>query len=360
MREISIDLRDVIRKLVTKVNLSETETRYSMDLILGGKVDEAAIASFLISLRMKGETAQELAAMLKSIKANAIPLTPKVFGCLVDTCGTGGDKVVSFNISTAAAIIACASGCNVAKHCNRSASGICGSADFLEYVGFSLDAPPDIVRDAIENIGIGFLYSGKFHPAVLRVATTRKSIGVRTAFNITGPLSNPCTNLTGQLIGVCEPSLVHKISTVMQTIGKSNIMIVYSYDGFDELSNTCENSISWILNGTIKRLNVHPKDVGMSVAKTEHLLVRSEEDSIKQTLRVIYGIADSAKEDIAILNAAAALVLGGIAEDLSEGIELARQSMEEGTPRKKLYELIKRCGDLDKLRNAEDKLLSKD
>ncbi len=355
--EITSDLRYIIRKLAAKANLSETETRYSMDLILGGNVSEADIASFLISLRMKGETPQELAAILQSIRTNAITITPNVFGSLVDTCGTGGDTIGSFNISTAAAIIACAGGCNVAKHGNRSASGMCGSADFLEYVGINLDTSPDAVRDTIENVGIGFLYSAKFHPGVLRVAATRKSIGMRTAFNVVGPLSNPCTNLTGQLIGVCELSLVDKISAIMQTTRTSNFMIVHSSDGFDELSNTCVNRITLVLKGEFKRLMLHPKDIGMPVAKTEQLLVSSREDSVKHTLRVIYGLADSAREDIAVLNAAGAMVVGNIAENLSEGIEIARQSLREGNPRKKLHELVKRCGNLDKLRSAEDKFI---
>jgi anthranilate phosphoribosyltransferase len=355
---IPSDLRNIIRKLVTKTNLSETEARYSMDQILGGRASEAAIASFLISLRMKGETPEELSAILQSIKSKAITITPKVSGSLVDTCGTGGDAIGSFNISTAAAIIACASGCKVAKHGNRSASGMCGSADFLEYVGMNLDTCTDIVQEAIENIGIGFLYAPKFHPAILQVASTRKSIGVRTAFNLVGPLCNPCTNLTGQLIGVCEPSLVDKLSAVMRTSGASNIMIAHSSDGFDELSNTCENRITWILNGEINRIIIHPKDIGMSIAKSENLLVNSGEDSIRHTLRVIYGLGDSAKEDIALLNASAALVIGDIAVDLQEGVQIARQSVREGTPREKLYELIKRCGDLDKLSRAEDKFLA--
>lgn len=355
---IPSDLRNIIRKLVTKTNLSETEARYSMDQILRGRASEAAIASFLISLRMKGETPEELSAILQSIKSKAITITPKVSGSLVDTCGTGGDAIGSFNISTAAAIIACASGCKVAKHGNRSSSGMCGSADFLEYVGMNLDTCTDVVQNAIENIGIGFLYAPKFHPAILQVASTRKSIGVRTAFNLVGPLCNPCTNLTGQLVGVCEPSLVDKLSAVMQTSGASKIMIAHSSDGFDELSNTCENRITWILNGEINRIIVHPKDIGMSITKSENLLVNSGEDSVRHTLRVIYGLGDSAKEDIALLNASAALVIGDIAVDLREGIQIARQSLREGTPRKKLHELIKRCGDLDKLSRAEDKFLA--
>jgi anthranilate phosphoribosyltransferase len=355
--ETAPGLHKIISKLVAKENLSEIETRYSMDLILSGKANEAAIASFLISLGTKGETPQELGAVLQSIKNNAIAITPKVSGSLIDTCGTGGDRIRSFNISTAAAIIACASGCNVAKHGNKSASGICGSADFLEYVGMNLDTSPKSVQESIENVGVGFLYASKFHPALLRIASTRKTIGVRTAFNLVGPLSNPCTNLTGQLIGVSESPLVDIISAAVKATGSSNVMIVHSYDGFDELSNTCLNSISWVLNGEVRRFAVHPKDVGMSVAKSEDLLVCSREESVKHTLLAIYGLADSAREDIAVLNAAAALVVGDKAVDLSEGIQIARQSIKEGKARKKLYELIKRCGNLDKLRSAENKLL---
>ncbi len=246
------ELRPIIRKLVSRINLSEAEIRESMSLILGGKASDAAIASFLVALAMKGETPEEIITILQAVKRYAIKITPNITGSLVDTCGTGGDTLESFNISTAAAIIACAAGCRVAKHGNRSISGFCGSADFLEFIGMDLDASPDITRKAIENIGLGFLYAPKFHPAMRNVASARESIGIRTVFNIVGPLSNPCTNLSGQVIGVYEPSLLNTVAAAMQNAQIDELMVVHSHDGFDELSNTCENNIIWIVDKKIK------------------------------------------------------------------------------------------------------------
>jgi anthranilate phosphoribosyltransferase len=351
------DLRPIIRKLVSRINLSKDEIRKSMSLILGGKASEAAIASFLVSLGMKGETPEEIITILQAVKSYAIKITPNITGSLVDTCGTGGDTIKSFNISTAAAIIACAAGCKVAKHGNRSISGFCGSADFLETIGMDLTISPDITRKAIENIGLGFLYAAKFHPAMRNVASARESIGIRTVFNIVGPLSNPCTNLSGQVIGVYEPSLLETVAVAMQNAEVDELMVVHSFDGFDELSNTCENNIIWLVDKKIKRLRLHPRDVNLSVAKPEQLLIYSRKDSIRDTLQVIYGLANREKEDVAVLNASAALVIGKIAKDLKEGVEIAREAVKEGTPQKKLSELIQRCGNKEKLIKAEQEFL---
>jgi anthranilate phosphoribosyltransferase len=349
------DLRPIVRKLVSRISLSEDEIRGSMSLILGGKASETAIASFLVALRMKGESPEEITTILQAIKKNAIKITPNITGRLVDTCGTGGDKIKSYNISTAAAIIACAAGCNVAKHGNRSISGFCGSADFLEFIGMDLDTSPEIIREAIEIIGFGFLYAKKFHPAMRSVASAREYLGIRTAFNIVGPLSNPCTNLSGQLVGVYEPSLLETVAAAMQNTDLAELMIVHSFDGFDELSNTCQNDIIWIVDRKIKRLRLHPKDVNVLVAKPEQLLIQSGEESIRDTLQVIYGFASPEKEDIATMNAAAVLVIGKIAKDLKEGVEIARAVVKDGTPQKKLSEFIHLCGNKDKLLEAEQK-----
>jgi anthranilate phosphoribosyltransferase len=342
---------------VSRINLSEDEIRESMSLILGGKASEAAIASFLVALAMKGETPEEIITILQAVKRYAIKITPNITGSLIDTCGTGGDTIKSFNISTAAAIIACAAGCKVAKHGNRSISGFCGSADFLEFIGMDLNTSPDITCKAIENTGLGFLYAARFHPAMHNVSSARESIGIRTAFNIVGPLSNPCTNLSGQVIGVYEPSLLETVAVAMQNAQIDELMVVHSYDGFDELSNTCENSIIWIADKKIKRLRLHPRDVNLSVAKPEQLLIYSRKDSIRDTLQVIYGLANREKEDAAVLNASAALVIGKIAKDLKEGVEIAREAVKEGTPQKKLSELIQRCGNKEKLIEAEQEFL---
>jgi anthranilate phosphoribosyltransferase len=191
---------------------------------------------------MKGETSDELRSILVSLRNHATKIRPQVNGPLIDTCGTGGDSKKSFNISTAAAIVASAASAKVAKHGNRSASSLCGSADFLEYIGLDLAAPPSKIQSCIESIGIGFLFAPLFHPSMKNVASVRKTIGIKTVFNKVGPLSNPCTNISGQLIGVFEPQLLEVFSEVCAGY-VSEAMIVYAHDGFDELSNTCQNDI---------------------------------------------------------------------------------------------------------------------
>jgi anthranilate phosphoribosyltransferase len=352
------DLGPVIRKLISRINLSENEIRQSVHLILEGKASDVAIASFLVALAMKGETAEEIWTILQTVKEHAIKITPKVNGNLIDTCGTGGDTIRSFNISTAAAIVASSAGSKVAKHGNRSFSGFCGSADFLEHIGLDLNSTPASVSEAIEKTGIGFLYSPKFHPAMGNAASARKTIGIRSVFNIVGPLSNPCTNICGQVIGVFEPSLLDTITNALQKGADGNeVMVVHAYDGFDELSNTCENDIVWIIGRQIKRIRLHPKVVNMQVAKPEQLVVHSKEDSIRDTLQVIYGTASQEKEDIVALNASAALVIGKVARDFKEGVQIARSAIKEGKPQKKLLQLIQSCGNSEKLEDAEKKFI---
>jgi anthranilate phosphoribosyltransferase len=351
------NLRPAIRKLVARTNLSDKEISLALDAILAGSMSDAAIAAFLVALAMKGETSGELKSILLSLRKHATRITPAVQGPLIDTCGTGGDSIRSFNISTAAAIVAAAAGAKVAKHGNRSVSGLCGSADFLEYVGLDLNVPPAKVQSCIENTGIGFLFAPLFHPSMKHVAAARRTIGIRTVFNMVGPLSNPCTNISGQVIGVFEPSLLEVFSQVCQGY-VTEAMIVHAHDGFDELSNTCENDILWVSGDRqTKRIRLHPRAVGMQVAKPEQLVVNSKEESIKSTLQSIHGKAAREKQDIVVLNAAAALVVGKIARDFKDGVEIARNAIKSGKAQERLAQLVKYCGDLEKLKEAEKKFL---
>ncbi len=351
------DVRPAIRKLVSRTNLSDKEISQALDAILVGNVQDAAIAALLVGLAMKGETTEELRSILLSLRKHATRITPDIKGPLIDTCGTGGASLRSFNISTAAAIVASAAGAKVAKHGNRSVSGICGSADLLEYVGLDLNVSPAKTQSCIESAGIGFLFAPLFHPSMKHIASARKAIGIRTAFNVVGPLCNPCTNLSGQVIGVFEPSLLEVFAQVCQ--GYINeAMIVHAHDGFDELSNSCENDVIWLSgNNQIKRIRLHPRALGMPVAKPEHLVVNSKEESIRNTLQSIHGKATREKQDIVVLNAAAALVVGKIAQDFKDGIEIARDAIKSGRAQDKMSQLINYCGDLEQLRAAEKKFL---
>jgi anthranilate phosphoribosyltransferase len=353
---VSTDLQPEIKKLVAKTDLSTAEITQALDAILSGLVPETASAAFLVALTMKGETSDELRSILVSLRNHSTKITPQVSGSLIDTCGTGGDSIKSFNISTAAAVVASAASAKVAKHGNRSASSVCGSADFLEYVGLDLSCPPAKVQSCIENIGVGFLFAPLFHPSMKNVASIRKTIGIRTVFNKIGPLSNPCTNIAGQVMGVFEPQLLQVFSEVCAGY-LSEAMIVYAYDGFDELSNTCQNDIYWISseNHTTRRIRFHPNAVGMEVAKPEQLVVNSKMDSIMCTLKAIYGKGSREKIDIVVLNAAAALVVGKIASNLKEGVDYARDAIKSGKAGEKLSQLIRFCGDFEKLKEAEKK-----
>jgi anthranilate phosphoribosyltransferase len=348
------DLRPEIKKLVAKTELSAAEITQALDAILSGLVPETAVAAFLVALTMKGETPDELRSILISLKNHSTKITPQVSGTLIDTCGTGGDSIKSFNISTAAAIVASAASARVAKHGNKSASSLCGSAEFLEYIGLDLNAPPAKVQSCIENTGIGFLFAPLFHASMKNVASVRKTIGIRTVFNKLGPLSNPCSNISGQLIGVFEPQLLKLFSEVCAGY-LSEAMIVYAHDGFDELSNTCENDIYWVSseNQTTRRIRLHPNAVGIELAKPGQLAVNSKIDSIMSTMQAIYGRGSGEKRDIVVLNAAAALVVGKIASNLKEGVEYASQAIKSGKARDKLSQMIRYCGDLEKLKEAE-------
>ena len=351
------DLRPAIKKLVARTNLSEKEISQVLEAILGGSISDATIAAILVALAMKGETAEELRSMMLSLKKHTIKITPDIRGPLIDTCGTGGDSIRSFNISTAAALVASAAGARVAKHGNRSVSGFCGSADFFEYIGLDLNAPPAKVQSCIENVGIGFLFSPLYHPSMEHVAVARNTVGIRTVFNMVGPLSNPCTNISGQVIGVFEPALLEIFAQVCQ--GHINeAMIVHAHDGFDELANTCENDILWVSGERqTKRIRLHPRVVGMQVARPEQLVVNSKEESIKNTLQSIYGKAAREKQDIVVLNAAAALVVSKITQDFKDGVEIAREAIKSGKAQDKLLQLIKYCGDPEKLKEIEKKFL---
>ena len=354
MTTASTNLQTEIKKLVSKKDLSSREITDALDAILAADVPDTAVAAFLVALAMKGETAEELRSVLFSLRKRATRITPKVKGSLIDTCGTGGDSRKSFNISTAAAIVAAAASAKVAKHGNRSASSLCGSADFLEYIGLDLNTPPTKVQSCIENVGIGFLFAPLFHPSMKSVAKIRKTIGIGTVFNKIGPLSNPCTNLSGQLVGVFEPQLLQVFSEVCSGY-VDEAMIVYAQDGFDELSTTCQNDIYWVSNenNTTRRIRLHPNALGMEVAKSEQLAVASKTDSINSTLQTIYGKGSREKMDIVVLNAAAALVVSKISSNLKEGVEYARDAIKSGKARDRLSQLIKYCGDVEKLKEAE-------
>ncbi|MEM2546203.1 MAG: anthranilate phosphoribosyltransferase [Candidatus Bathyarchaeia archaeon] len=279
-------------------------------------------------------------------------------GRIVDTCGTGGDVLKTFNISTAAAFVASGAGVTVAKHGNRSVTSKCGSADVLEKLGLNLNVKPETVKMAIEKVGVGFMFAPAFHPAMKNVANVRRELGVRTVFNILGPLANPaCAN--ARIIGVYEASLVDKVVNVLRRLKIEEAMVYHGLDGIDEISTMGKTLVAWLRGGEIKTLELTPEIFGVRKAKPEEIAGTSPEESAELTFKILYGILEEGnpKRDIVHVNAAAAIIVGGKAEDYGYAVELACESIESGAAYGKLKDLL-RCyegSDLSKVEELEAK-----
>lgn len=331
-----------IKKLVHGQNLAHHEALASMRDIMSGKATPAQIAAFLIALRMKEETVEELTAFARAMKGFCQRVRPKVRGRLVDTCGTGGDKIKTFNVSTAVAFVVAGAGVPVAKHGNRSVTSTCGSADVLEYLGLNLNVPPETAWKAVEKIGIGFLFAPLFHPAMKYAAGPRKEIGVRTVFNLLGPLTNPASP-DAQLIGVCSADLVEKIAQVLRGLKIKEAMVVHGLDGLDEISIVGKTKIAWLKEDKIRTFTVTPEKLGVKTTNVERLTGASPAVNSETIFRVLHGCFKEGdpRMDLISVNAAAGIVIGGMADDFAGGLELARKSIESGAAYKKLKELMK-------------------
>ncbi|MDQ3084833.1 MAG: anthranilate phosphoribosyltransferase [Thermoproteota archaeon] len=352
-----------LKKLSTGQRLNNNEIRTVMTNIINGRCSDVFISAFLMSLILNGEDLEELKGIIEIIRGSSIPINPVSDLPIIDNCGTGGDFLNTFNISTTSAVIA--SSCKkiaIAKHGNRSSSSLSGSADLFEHVGYRLDDDniSSIVK-SIENYGLGFLYAPKFHPGLRYVSKVRKELGIRTIFNKVGPLCNPCRNLYGQVIGVSDPSLLTLIPGIIPILGLQRAMIVRSHDGMDELSTTSRNTVIHITfqdgKYSVRNELLDPVSLGLPKSSIEEIIVRDRMESINESLRIIYGIqSNKSKENIVLLNSAAALMVGGDVESLSDAILIARDSLNEGRPQKLLETIIKNSGDVSKLEHAEKML----
>jgi len=326
-----------------------------MQEIMEGKATDAQIAAFLTALRMKGETIEEITSLARVMRSCCRQIHPKVAGNLVDTCGTGGDQVKTFNISTVSAFVIAGAGIPVAKHGNRSVTSRCGSADVLETLGLRLNIPTETVERAIEEVGIGFMFAPAFHPAMKHAVNSRSQIGIRTVFNILGPLTNPA-NASAQLLGVYQESLVEPVASVLSNLGVKEAMVVHGLDGLDEISTVGGTKISWLRDGEICGFTIEPEDFGIEKAKPEALRCSTTHESAVTTLRIMRGHCNQKdpKRAIVLLNAAAGIVVGGEAESFEEGLELAAQSIESGAAYGKLVSLIEFTGgNLSRLEELE-------
>ena len=329
-------IKEAIKKLVEGQSLSQDEASAVMEEIMAGEATPAQFGAFVTSLRLKGETADEIVGLALVMRARAVPVSTT--RPVVDTCGTGGDGAGTFNISTAAAFVAAAAGLNVAKHGNRAMSSQCGSADVLEALGVRIDLDATQVGRCLEEVGIGFMFAPLFHPAMKYAAAPRREIGIRTVFNILGPLTNPA-GASAQVIGVADGSLGGKIATVLKGLGSRHALVVHGDDGLDEIT-VCQSSQVWELkDGAVKSYNVAPEDFGLS---------RAEEGSLSggiatvnaALLRAVLESTPGPRRDAVLLNAAAALVAGDSAASLKEGVSLARKALDSGSALAKLEELI--------------------
>ena len=349
-----------LKKLSTGQRLNNNEMRSVMTNIINGRCSDVFVSAFLMALILNGEDLEELKAVIEIIRGSSIPINPVSDLPIIDNCGTGGDFLNTFNISTTSAVIA--SSCKkiaVAKHGNKSSSSLSGSADLFEYIGHRLDNGDILsIVKSIENYGLGFLYAPQFHPGLRYVSKIRKELGIRTIFNKVGPLCNPCRNLYGQVIGVADPALLTIIPGIIPILSLQRAMIVRSHDGMDELSTTSRNTIIHIIfqdgKYTVQHELLDPVSLGLPRSSIQEITVRDRMESINESLRIIYGIqSNKSKENIVLLNSAAALMVGGDIESLSDAISIARDSLNEGRPQKLLETIIKNSGDVSKLEQAE-------
>lgn len=337
-------IREGIQKLIEGTDLTFEESGEIMREVMSGKATSSQTAAFLTALRIKGEAVEELIAFAQVMRSNCRQIHPKVCGRLVDTCGTGGDKVKTFNVSTAAAFVIAGAGIPVAKHGNRSVTSKSGSADVLEKLGLNLNLEPATVEHIIEEVGIGFMFATAFHPAMKYAAEPRREIGIRTVFNILGPLTNPA-NANAQLLGVYDVKLVAPMAYALQRLGCQEAMIVHGLDGLDEISTIGVTVVAHLREANVVKKELKPSDFGVKTAKISDLQTQSAQESADAIVKILCGDKnEAAKTDIVLVNAAAGIIVGGKASNFKEGIEIAQKSIASGAAYTKLKALVKASG----------------
>ncbi len=331
-------LKTYIAKAINRIDLSAEEAREAMNIIMTGQATPAQIGSFLTALRMKGETIPEITGSVRAMRENAVTIDPQVNGeHLYDIVGTGGDGKFTFNISTAAAFVVAGTGRKVAKHGNRAASSHCGSADVLAALGVNLDLTPDQVQTAIEQVGIGFMFAPKFHPAMKYAVSPRKEIGQRTIFNLLGPLTNPA-NADTQLIGVYSPELTEPLANVLKELGSRAVMVVYGAGDTDELNQIGSNRISQLKDGEVTTYDLDPQELGMQRSTIQDLHGGTPDESAQKMREVLGNSQPDACLDAVILNAAGLLSVE--TGDFKSAICEAKDSIRYGLAMNKLNALV--------------------
>ncbi|MGN6430194.1 MAG: anthranilate phosphoribosyltransferase [Gaiellaceae bacterium] len=330
-------IQQALAQLLDGHDLSRDEARAVMGSIMSGEATPAQIAGFLIALRAKGETADEIAGCAEAMREHALPVRPRRAD-LVDTAGTGGDGAKTINISTAAALVAAAAGAGVAKHGNRAVSSASGSADVLEALGFELELPPERVADSIDELGFGFLFAPTHHPAMRHAAPVRRELAARTVFNVLGPLTNPA-GARAQVVGVYAPELVRTIAEVLAQLGASRAFVVHGAGGIDELSPAGPNFVCEVVDGSVRARNIDPLELGVARCEPSELRGGSPAENAA-AIRAVFAGENGGRRSAILLNAAGAIAAGGHAEDLRDGLELACSAVDSGAAAARLDELI--------------------
>lgn len=336
---MSITIQRAIEILSRFGHLQDFEAESVMSQIMLGQATDAQIGAYLMALRMKGETRSEILGSARAMRANAQHVATRGNDDLLDTCGTGGDKSGTFNISTTVAFVAAGAGVRVAKHGNRAASSKCGSADVLGELGVDLDLTPEQVGQCIDEIGIGFLFAPRLHPAMKHAIGPRREMAVRTIFNILGPLTNPA-GAQRQLMGVFAADLTDLLAHVLGELGSKNAIVVSGYGNLDELTTTGPNRFSHFDGRIVRTYEFDPTGYGFKGAHISELLGGDPPTNAAILRGILTGEVDSSKRDVVLLNAGAALIAAGKAADLAEGIELARQTIDSGAALQKLEALV--------------------
>lgn len=346
-------ISDLISKLQDKTDLTYDEMNQVMTDVLSGKTTDSENADFLSNLADKEETDDELLGMLDKMQEFSLKIEPKNTGTIIDMCGTGGDKLQTFNISTTASFVVAAAGGVVAKHGNRSSSGISGSADIFEYFGYELNLEPPKIAEILEKHNICFMFAQKFHPAMKHVSAARKQLGKRTAFNLLGPLSNPA-GVKNQLVGVFSIEYLNRLPLILKRKGAQNIMTVRSNDGMDEFSTSSTNRVCILRDGKVLMNAIDPEVMGLHKSSLKDIQIKTKEDAIKSFVGVLNNTANQAMIETTALNAAGGLIVANISNNFEEAVELALNTIKDGKAFSLLEKFVQDTGDISKLKEITD------
>jgi anthranilate phosphoribosyltransferase len=328
----------VIGAIVSRADLTREVARAAMAEILAGQATPAQIAAFAVALRLKGEATEELGGMLDAMVEAATVVDLPAGQPIIDTCGTGGDGLHSINVSTLAALVVAGAGGKVCKHGNRAASSRCGSADLLEQLGVTIEAGPDVVARCVAGAGVGFCFAPRYHPAARHAGPARREIGVPTAFNVLGPIANP-GRVRRQVIGVSDPTMVDRIAAVLAARGTEHALVVHGHDGLDELSTTTATTVVELRHGERRRYEVDATTLGLPAARLDELVGGTPAQNADLARRVLGG-ERGPHRDIVVLNAAAGLVVAGLAGDLQTGVATAGAAIDSGAAARALDDLV--------------------